>query len=87
MIVDVQFPHKHHKSPLHKDEQTMSIGLRPGHSRHANEMDEVARAWLLRAELAKSAVENLRVHMDLRANQAKNRNSLVRKINIAPAQG
>ena len=49
------------------------------HSRHANEMDEVARAWLLRAELAKSAVENLRVHMDLRANQAKNRNSLVRK--------
>ena len=57
------------------------------HSRHANEMDEVARAWLLRAELAKSAVENLRVHMDLRANQAKNRNSLVRKINIAPAQG
>ena len=69
------------------DEQTMSIGLRPGHSRHANEMDEVARAWLLRAELAKSAVENLRVHMELRANQAKNRNSLVRKINIAPAQG
>merc|ERR1711879_537489 len=46
-------------------------------SRHADEMDEVARAWLLRAELAKSAVENLRVHMDLRANQAGNRNSLV----------
>ena len=84
MILDVHFPYKHHKSPLHKDEQTMSIGLRPG---HANEMDEVARAWLLRAELAKSAVGNLRVHMDLRANQAKNRNSLVRKINIAPAQG
>ena len=63
------------------------LGKQP-RDRRTNHVDRPpARAWLLRAELAKSAVENLRVHMDLRANQAKNRNSLVRKINIAPAQG